>query len=189
MDAQTAFGGAPEIVTARLRLRAHRPSDLATCHAIWSDPNVVRYIGGQPSSVEVAWRRLLTYAGLWSMLGYGYWAVEERQTGYYIGDAGLAEFEREMQPSLRGMLEFGWALAPAAHGRGYASEAVTAIEAWRRDHLPGRRAACIIAPDNRASVRVAEKVGFVKWCDTTYHDEPTVVFTHAPLPEPQWNST
>jgi len=180
--ARTAFASAPEITTARRRLRAHRPSDLAGCHAIWSDPEVVRHIGGRPSSMEEAWRRMLTYAGLWSLLGYGYWAVEERQTGHYIGDAGFAEFERELQPSLRGMLEFGWALASAAHGKGYASEAVAAIEAWRRAQLPALRAACIIAPDNRASIRVAEKAGFVKWCETSYHGEPTMVFTHAPLP-------
>lgn len=182
MGVRTVFASAPELTTARLRLRAHRPSDLATCHAIWSDPDVVRYIGGQPSSVEVAWRRMLTYAGLWSMLGYGYWAVEEQATGSYIGDAGLAEFERDLQPSLRGMLEFGWALASVAHGKGYASEAVAAIEAWRRAQLPARRAVCIIAPENRASIRVAEKAGFLEWCETRYHDEPTLVFTHAPLP-------
>ncbi|MBS0381388.1 MAG: GNAT family N-acetyltransferase [Proteobacteria bacterium] len=182
-DTRIAFTAAPELTTARLRLRAHRPSDLATCHAIWSDPDVVRYIGGRPSSVEETWRRMLTYAGLWSLLGYGYWAAEERQSGMHVGDIGLAEFERELEPSLRGMLEFGWVLARVVHGKGYASEAVAAIEAWRRAHLPGRRAVCIIAPDNRASIHVAEKAGFEKWCETTYHGEPTVVMTHAPLPD------
>lgn len=182
-DTNTAFATAPEITTTRLRLRAHRPSDLATCHAVWSDPEVVRYIGGRPSSVEEVWRRMLTYAGLWGLLGYGYWAVEEKHSGAYVGDIGLAEFERELQPSLHGMLEFGWVLARAAHGRGYASEAVTAIDAWRRTHLPGRRAVCIIAPENRASIHVAEKAGFEKWYETTYHGGPTVVMTHAPLPD------
>lgn len=182
---------APEITTERLLLRAHRPSDLATCHGIWGDPEVVRYIGGRPSSVEETWRRMLTYAGLWSLLSYGYWAVEEKRTGAHVGDIGLAEFERDLQPSLRGMLEFGWVLARVAHGKGYASEAVAAIEAWRRAHFPERRAACIIAPENRASLRVAEKAGFHTWCETTYHGEPTVVMTHAPLPDPgeRWNST
>ncbi|TAM96357.1 MAG: N-acetyltransferase [Rhodanobacteraceae bacterium] len=189
--ASHAFATAPGITTTRLRLRAHRPSDLPTCHAIWSDPEVVRHIGGRPASIEEVWRRMLTYAGLWSLLGFGYWAVEERRTGAHVGDIGLAEFERELQPSLRGMLEFGWVLARAAHGRGYASEAVAAIDAWRREHLPGRRVVCIIAPENRASINVAEKAGFVKWCESRYHGEPTVVMTHRLLPEAgaQWNST
>lgn len=181
--ASTAFVAAPEITTARLCLRAHRQSDLATCHAIWSDPEVVRYIGGRPSSIEEAWRRMLGFAGLWNLLGYGYWAVEERQTGAHIGDIGLAEFERELQPSLRGMLEFGWVLARSAHGKGYASEAVAAIDAWRCTHLPERRAVCIIAPENHASIRVAEKAGFARWCEATYHGDPTVVMTQRPLPD------
>lgn len=182
-DTRVAFTAAPVITTERLRMRAHRPSDLATCHAIWSDPEVVRYIGGRPSSVEETWRRMLTYAGLWSLLGFGYWAVEEKHTGAHVGDIGLAEFERELEPSLRGMVEFGWVLVRTAHGKGYASEAVAAIDAWQRAHLPGRRAVCIITPENRASIHVAEKAGFEKWCEATYHDGPTVVMARAPLPD------
>ena len=173
---------APTLETARLRLRAHRPDDFAACRAIWSDPEVVRHIGGKPSTGEEAWRRLLTYAGLWSLLGFGYWAIEERASGQYIGDVGYAEFQRDIDPSLRGMLECGWVLARAAHGKGYASEAVSAIEAWRLANLPGCRAACIIAPGNVASIRVAEKAGLRLWCESTYHDQPTLIFTHAPLP-------
>jgi len=184
MDARGRPGSviAPTLETARLRLRAHRPDDFAACRAIWSDPEVVRHIGGKPATGEETWRRLLTYAGLWNLLGFGYWAIEERASGVYIGDIGFAEFQRDMEPSLRGMLECGWALARAAHGRGYASEAVAAIEAWRRVHRPASRAVCIIAPDNIASVRVAEKAGFERWCETTYHGKPTAVFTHSPLP-------
>src|SRR6185437_11566506 len=161
---------APTLETARLRLRAHRPDDFAACRAIWSDPEVVRHIGGKPSTGEEAWRRLLTYTGLWSLLGFGYWAIEERTSGQYIGDIGYAEFRRDVAPSLHGMLECGWALALAA------------IETWRRTHFPESRAVCIIAPENVASVRVAEKAGLHRWRKTAYHGEPTLVFTHAPFP-------
>jgi RimJ/RimL family protein N-acetyltransferase len=172
-----AFVAAPEIRTGRLRLRAHRVGDFDACRAIWSDPEVVRHISGKPSTGEEAWRRLLAYAGSWSLLGYGYWAVEELASGHYIGDIGYAEFQRDIEPSLRGMLECGWVLARAVHGRGYASEALAAIEEWRHTHLPERRAVCIIAPDNAASLRVAEKAGFRRWCETTYHGDATLVFS------------
>lgn len=178
---RSRFATAPTLETGRLRLRAHRAEDFAACRAIWSDPEVVRHISGKPSTGEEAWRRLLTYAGSWSLLGYGYWAVEARQGDHYIGDVGYAEFQRDIQPSLRGMLECGWVLARAAHGRGYASEAVAAVEAWRRTYRPESRAVCIIAPDNGASVRVAEKAGFRRWCETRYHGEPTLVFVQPPL--------
>ena len=138
----------PVIETARLRLRAHRADDHAACLAIWSDPEVTRYIGGRPFTSEEVWKRLLQYVGLWSLLGYGYWAVEEKATGRYIGDIGFADFKRELEPSLHGMLEFGWVLAPHAHGQGYASEAVTAAVAWGEQHFSTLRAVCIISPEN-----------------------------------------
>ncbi|MHA6204504.1 GNAT family N-acetyltransferase [Dyella soli] len=170
-------GLVPVIETGRLRLRAHRADDHAACVAIWSDPEVTRYIGGRPFTGEEVWKRLLQYLGLWSLLGYGYWAVEEKHSGRYIGDIGFADFWRDMQPSLEGMLEFGWVLAPHAHGQGYASEAVGAVVAWSEQHLAARRAVCIIAPENLPSIRVAEKAGFRLWLETTYHGSPTLVFS------------
>jgi RimJ/RimL family protein N-acetyltransferase len=166
----------PVLETERLRLRAHRADDHAACLAIWSDAEVTRYIGGRPFTSEEVWKRLLQYLGLWSLLGYGYWAVEEKATGRYVGDIGFADFRRQLEPSLHGMLEFGWVLAPHAHGKGYASEAVAAAIAWGERHFPHLDAVCIISPDNLPSIRVAEKAGFKRWQDTTYHDSPTIVF-------------
>jgi len=178
MDGAAAVSSmVPVIETARLRLRAHRAEDHAACLAIWSDPDVVRYIGGRPLTSEEVWKRLLQYVGLWSILGYGYWAVEEKATGQYLGDIGFADFRRELQPSLHGMLEFGWVLAPHAHGKGYATEAVNAAVAWGSQHFGDLRAVCIISPDNLPSIRVAEKAGFKRWQETTYHGSPTIVFS------------
>ena len=166
----------PVIETDRLRLRAHRAEDFSTCLAIWSDPDVVRYIGGRAFTSEEVWKRLLQYRGLWSLLGYGYWAVEEKASGRYVGDIGHADLRRELQPSLRGMLECGWVLAPQAHGHGYASEAVAAACAWADTHFPQQPVVCIISPDNLPSIRVAEKAGFKLWQASVYHDSPTLVF-------------
>jgi RimJ/RimL family protein N-acetyltransferase len=166
----------PVLDTGRLRLRAHRADDHAECTAIWSNPEVVRHIGGRPFTAEEVWKRLLQYVGLWSLLGYGYWAVEEKATGRYIGDIGFADFKRDLQPSLEGMLEFGWVLAPHAHGKGYASEAVAAAMAWAEQHRPTLRAVCIIDPANLPSIRVAQKAGFKRWQETSYHGSPTIVF-------------
>ncbi|WP_109127292.1 GNAT family N-acetyltransferase [Dyella sp. C11] len=178
MDGATEHSSVvPVIETARLRLRAHRADDHAECLAIWSDPDVVRYIGGRAFTSEEVWKRLLQYVGLWSILGYGYWAVEEKATGRYIGDIGFADFRREMEPSMHGMLEFGWVLAPHAHGHGYATEAVNAAVAWGQQYFGDLRAVCIISPENLPSIRVAEKAGFKRWQDTTYHGSPTIVFS------------
>ena len=166
----------PTIETERLRLRAHRADDHAACLAIWSDPAVVRFIGGRAFTAEEVWKRLLQYLGMWGLLGYGYWAVEEKRSGSYIGDIGFADLHRDIQPSLRGMLECGWVLAPQARGMGYATEAVLAVCAWADALGLGKRAVCIISPDNAASIRVATKAGFTSWQQTRYRDSPILVF-------------
>ena len=79
MDGATGHSSViPVIETARLRLRAHRVEDHDERVAIWSHPEVTRYIGGRPFGAEEIWRRFLQYIGLWHVLGYGYWGVEEK---------------------------------------------------------------------------------------------------------------
>lgn len=168
--------GVPVIETARLRLRAHRADDLADCAAMWADPAVTRYIGGKPATRQETWTKLLRYAGLWSLLGYGYWALEDRATGGFVGELGFADFMRDMEPSLAGRPEIGWALAPHAHGNGYATEAVRAAVAWGDAAFGSTRTVCLIGPENVASIRVAEKCGYRELARSAYKGEATIVF-------------
>jgi RimJ/RimL family protein N-acetyltransferase len=93
-------------------------------------------------------------------MGYGYWAVEEKASGRYIGELGFADFKRDNRPSIEGLPEIGWALKLEAHGKGYATEALKAAVAWGDSHLDSTRTACIIHRDNHRSLRVAEKLGY-----------------------------
>ncbi len=158
----------PSLSTERLVLRGHRVEDFAACAALWGDPDVTRYIGGAPSPPSRAWGRILKYVGHWALLGYGYWAIEEKATGRLIGEAGLADFRREITPAIT-VPEIGWVLAPSAWGRGFASEAVAAITAWADKTFPDGRTMCLIDPQNAASIRVARKAG--------YHPIRTVTFS------------
>ena len=167
---------APTIETARLRLRAHRVEDFDACAALWADKIVTRFIGGKPSTREESWMRLLRNAGHWTLLGFGYWVVEERATGLFVGEIGFSDFKRDITPSLDGLPEGGWVLLPQTHSKGYATEAVTAIVAWGDRHFGGRQTTCIINPENTASIRVAEKCGYREFARTTYKDAPIVVF-------------
>lgn len=171
-----AEGLVPVLETARLRLRGHRADDFEALAAIWADPDVVRYIGGKPSTPQESWQRLLRYPGMWALLGYGFWAIEEKASGRMIGDIGYMDAKRSMQPSLDGMPELGWALARDAQGKGHAREALAAVLAWGRAHFGAHRAACIIEPDNAASIRLATDAGFRFLHETTYHDVPIRVF-------------
>jgi RimJ/RimL family protein N-acetyltransferase len=151
---------APAIETERLRLRGHRVADFADVAAMWAAPEVVRHIMGRPLSGEEAWARLLRHAGHWALLGFGYWAIEEKASGRFVGQAGFADFKREIDIALKDAPEIGWALAPWAHGRGLATEAVRAVVAWGDAHLADKRSWCMVAPEHRASIRVAEKCGY-----------------------------
>lgn len=142
---------------------------------MWGSQVVNRYIGAGQSRQD-AWDRLLRYVGHWALLGFGYWAVEEKASGRYVGDVGLADFRRAIEPSIEGQPECGWVLAPWSHGRGYATEAVRKALAWGERHLRDRRAVCVIAPENKASLRVAEKCGFKEVTRTTFKDSPTILF-------------
>src|ERR1700693_5156931 len=149
----------PVLQTERLRLRAHSLDDFRGCAAMWADPVVTRYIGGRPYTVEESWARLLRYVGHWTLLGFGYWGIEEKATGRYAGELGFADYHRDIEPSLNGIPELGWALVSALHGRGYATEAVRAVAAWGDTRFSGSETACLIHPENAASVKVAEKCG------------------------------
>lgn len=152
----------PRLATRRLLLRPHRAEDLEDVARLWGDPAVVRFIGGVPASRAEAWGRMLRYAGLWALRGHGYWAVEERATGRFLGDVGLADFLRDLEPPLLAPPEAGWALLPEAQGKGYAREAVGAMLAWADRALEVPAVSCMIDPANAASLALACHHGFAE---------------------------
>ena len=170
----------PAVETERMRLRGHRIEDFALSAAMWADPVVARYVGGKPLSEEESWSRFLRYAGHWAMLGFGYWVAEEKGTGKFVGEVGFADYKREIEPSLKGIPEAGWVLASNAQGKGYATEAVLAVVAWGEAHLGAVRTACIIHPENAASIRVAEKCGYRELQLTRYKGHPALMLVRDP---------
>jgi RimJ/RimL family protein N-acetyltransferase len=113
--------------------------------------------------------------GHWSLLGFGYWVVEERATGEFVGEVGFSDSKRELEPPL-GAIEIGWVLKPAKHGLGYATEAVQAALHWGREHIGSSPVACIIHPEHQASIRVAQKCGFTRRQLGTYKADPVLIF-------------
>ncbi|MDX2234487.1 MAG: GNAT family N-acetyltransferase [Hyphomonadaceae bacterium] len=166
----------PILETPRLILRAPAIADFDAAFAIRNEDVVTRYINGQKSTPEEVWNRLLRYVGHWAALGYGFWTIVERETGAILGETGFADFHREMTPSFGDTPEMGWVLAGAAHGRGYATEAVCAALAWADAHLKRDRVVCMINPQNAPSIRVAEKAGFRETGRTAYHGEPVNLY-------------
>jgi len=166
----------PIIETERLILREFRRTDLDAYAATMGDIEVMRHIGGEALSREDSWRRLATSVGLWSLLGMGPWVVERRADGRYLGHIGFFDFERDIQPSMRGEPEMGWIFDRAAQGQGYASEAGKAALQWADEVLKPDSIPAIIDLENEPSIRLAERLGFIRQADAVYKDEPIALF-------------
>lgn len=151
---------APELRTERLRMRPHQRDDAVLVTALWQDPIVVHHFGGQPAPEEDCWNRLLRYAGHWQLNGYGLWAVEEPESGRFIGDIGLFEGRRGLGERFDSAPEAGWVLLPAGHGKGYAREAMNAALRWGESAHGWARTVCMIDPENMASLRTADALGY-----------------------------
>jgi RimJ/RimL family protein N-acetyltransferase len=164
------------IETKRLLLDAHTVDDFEALAAMWADPEVVRHITGRPSSAQESWMRLLRYGGLWPLLGYGFWAVREKSSGRFVGDIGFADFHRQIEPPITGVPEAGWVFAAWAHGRGFASEALSAALAWLDGNVPIARSVCLISPANTTSVRLAERSGYLKSATVSFAGEDTLLY-------------
>jgi RimJ/RimL family protein N-acetyltransferase len=172
---------APVLHTERLTLRGHGVEHFDAYLAMVQDPQMMRFITGTATPREQAWARLLRYPGTWALFGFGMWAIEDRETGKFLGEAGFLASKRDMQPSTEGTMEMGWLLSREAQGRGLATEAVGAAIAWADEHFPGERVTCIIDPDNAPSLKVAAKFGFVEQAHTTYHETEIILFER-PVP-------
>ena len=165
----------PTLLTPRLRLRAHRLDEFEAYAAIWSEPSVVRFIGGAPLSREAAWSRFLRHIGLWHHLSFGLFAIEDRATGTLIGEAGFLDLHREITPSIEGTMEAGWVLSGSMQGKGLAEEAMRAALDWAAAHGSGSRITCMIASGHAASLHVAGKLGFVPFDQTIYNGNAMVL--------------
>ncbi len=168
------------IDTERLTLRPYDLADHAPYCAMCSDPEVVRYLGGEPLSAEEAWNRILRYTGHWTLLGYGLFAVIEKASGRYVGETGIADYHRGLGPGFDDAGEAAWIFATRVHGRGYAHEAASAAHDWYAAHSGGSRTVCLIHPDNGASRALAAKLGYAAFGETTYRGQPALMLERDP---------
>lgn len=166
---------APTIVTERLMLVAPQASFFKAHCEMMADPRVAAWVGGgtSPSRLET-WRRYCQGAGLWPLLGYGYWTVLDRVSARPIGFGGVADFERGV-PELEGFPEAGWAFAAEWWGRGIATEFVAALTSWTDSSMPASEVRCLIDPRNGASLRVAEKACFTAVAEVAHDGLNSIV--------------
>ena len=171
---------APRLETERLILRDFTRDDLDALAATLGDPEVVRYLTGEPISREDSVRRLFMAVGQWPLIGMGMWAVEQKSDGRLVGQVGFFDMERDMVPSLVGLPEMGWIFDTSVHGQGIPREACEAALDWLDASHGPVEVPAIIGIDNIASLKLAEKLGFVREADGIYKSEPIAVVRRPP---------
>jgi RimJ/RimL family protein N-acetyltransferase len=113
----------------------------------------MRYLGGKTLDRVAAWRHMAFLVGHWQLRGYGYYAVEEKATGDFIGRVGFTN-----QTGWPGF-ELGWTIAPEYQGRGFATEAARMLLRYAFEELNQAHVISLIHRDNTPSRKVAEKLG------------------------------
>lgn len=142
----------PTLDTERLRLRPFRRGDIDDYAALNADPEVMRYMGGTWDRSR-SWRHLAFLIGHWPLGGSGMWALEQKETGAFVGTVGFAEPEGWPGFELAARLARRW------WGSGYATEAARAALAHAFTVLRKNRVISLVGPDNHASIRLVERLG------------------------------
>lgn len=164
----------PMINTARLTMRGMRSEDFKAYAEIWANPEVVKYIGGEPCSRAKAWDAFLRLAGHWQIVGFGQWAVEIHRQPEISGQVGFFYASRGLGEDFDAYPEAGWVLHPAAHGQGLAKEATVAAHDWF-DRIITGPSVCLISPENTPSLRLAKSLGYRSMRDAEYDGETVLL--------------
>jgi [ribosomal protein S5]-alanine N-acetyltransferase len=158
LDLTDAFAAFPVLETERFLLRAVMSDDIADIFRIMSDPRVKRYFGSLPmTSPDEAEQRVQRIQTAFQEHSGIRWAIADRAKGQLIGTAG---FWRVIKPHFRA--EIGYELAPEWWGQGVMTEALGALLGFAFTRMGLHSIEAQIHPDNSASRRVLEKLGFVQ---------------------------
>jgi ribosomal-protein-alanine N-acetyltransferase len=159
------------IETTRLTLRPFEETDVEAAFQWFSDPIVMRFTpSGPDASVEQTRARLLSYRTHQARHGFSKWALVDRSSSRIIGDSGLLVLDEEE------WIDLGFRLSRAYWGKGFATEAASAWvrAAFEKHHLPALGA--FAHPDNLASLRVLDKLGFRRVRQGTVMGMEAIVF-------------
>jgi ribosomal-protein-alanine N-acetyltransferase len=165
---------ARQIRTERLVLRPIESEDLDAYAGMYADPEVVRYLGDPRTASReetAAWLDRAIRRN--EREGWDLRSVLRVDDGALVGRCGIAVLEIDGVDER----EIGFVLGREHWGRGFATEAATAM----RDHAFGAlglsRLASPIHPENEASKRVVRKIGMTYERDATFHGRRVELFT------------
>ena len=149
-------GGLPTLDGARVRLRAPRAGDAADVLAVFGDAGHLRYWSHGPLADLDAARAYVDGIGAgWRERRLFQWAVTEPPADRLLGTVTLVGWDREHRRA-----EVGFIVHPAQAGRGLATDAVRTALRFAFGPMGLHRVEADVDPDNAASLRVLERLGF-----------------------------
>ena len=154
----------PEIETARLHLRMLSPQDLDDFAAMFSDPEVMKFIGleaGTTLSRAETEDTLEKMIAFWTRTGVGRWAVIDKENRRLIGLCGLRQLDDTP--------ELFYLFAKASWGKGFATEAASAALRYGFEEHKFERIIAVIRPGNTISQKVVKKIG-MRYENEVNHD-------------------
>ena len=161
-----------ELTTARLHLRPFTPADHIAIHAVYADPDVMRFVGhGAHRTMSETASALRTYGDVLERRGYSFLAVTERAGGALIGDGGLHPLA-----GIGPDVELGYTLARSAWGKGYATELGQALVDYAFTVLRVPRVVAQVEPTNTASRRVLAKLGMSERGERIAYGRPHLLY-------------
>lgn len=161
----------PTLETERLLLRPWRAADVEHFSELCADAELMRYVGGVMDRIA-AWRRMAAYAGHWQLRGYGPFALEEKESGRFVGYSGV--FDPDGWPER----EINWGLTRPHLGKGFVTEAAARVRAFAYGTLGFTTIASCIDLENAASIAVATRLGATLDRTIILFDRPAGVFRH-----------
>ena len=166
----------PYLTTSRLTIRRFRPADADDLHEYLSDPQVYRFEPGEPLDRELASQRAADMAA-----SPDFWAVELRGAGKVIGQLYL----KQIEPAEYLTYELGYILHPSYQRQGYGSKAAAALVRQALTAGGMHRVVAHCNPNNSASWRLLEKIGFLREGLL----KQNIFFRRSPTGEPLWTDT
>ena len=152
---------APVLDTPRLILRGPDPRDIEPMIAFLLDQTRAAGFGASPDRGD-AWRWFALNVGHWHIHGYGYFTIEDRETGQAAGITGIWNPEGWPEP------ELGWVVFDGFEGRGLAHEAAARARHYAYADLGLTTLTSNIKPGNTRSIALAERLG--AWFEREYHN-------------------
>lgn len=148
----------PTIPAGRVRLRPLADADVPALFAVFSDEQVVRYWSTPPMREPAEAQALLDeIRSSFAERSLFQWGVARVGDDRVVGTCTLFHLDPRNRRA-----EIGYALARDCWGQGLMSEALGALVAYAFGPLDLRRLEADVDPRNAPSIRIVEKLGFVR---------------------------